>query len=346
MIKACTFLVIILSGLFLTACQSPRSRSIATPAELLAVAGFYKPYLVYQKAPYTTLYIEVDAVETAVPEQVWLDTLQRYLEKVVKQKVTIYRSDVIPAEEARGRSSTALALEHMDGPPDADAAYMYLHYYDSDVTSDPKTEPRAMVAPHPSSIGIDCQYGPRTWGQQDQLHGRFLIHETSHLLGLTRNKKHGDGLHCTNEGCIMNAAIQRAPLRLLVGRDPWLQKGPCLADLQAYRTQPAPVNLRFLGPYFVRSEKAYHVLTLPGFAYIHVGDLDTIDREHLRSARKQATGASSEQNGFFISTGAMDLETTERVIPLLRQDPYSAIRPIAGDLQRKVDEIRNAATRS
>ena len=89
------------------------------------MAGFQASSLMYlQSQPYSSIYVEVDAVEGAeVPEKEFQEVAQ-FLERYCRKPVTVKLKKVIPAAAASGLSPTAVATQNMEGPPEG-AAYMY-----------------------------------------------------------------------------------------------------------------------------------------------------------------------------------------------------------------------------
>jgi hypothetical protein len=320
--------------------------------ELAARTAFWQPQLLLSGAdPYPSLYVEVDAVEGSAPDAGSLEDLRAFLAASVDKPggIRVEVDDIIPREAARGRNSRSLALEFIDGPPDPDSALIHLFYFDSRTLSDRKSQPATTLLPYPVSIFIDTAYRfMDTAGAGDSRSGPgefrnlALRHEAGHVLGLCRGASHGDGLHCADEHCLMNARIAFHVSRYVTRRDPWKQRdlcSACQAELQAYRAATPAANLRFRGPYLVRSEPAYHVLSLPGFVYIQLGPLEALDPGRLRTGREYAVH-NNRQGQVAYASSVISQADARAVIPALLQDPLDLVRDLGRDLQGKLQAER------
>ena len=314
-------------------CRStPRSITSNSSFKLAEEVEFWEPHLLYTSSHrYKKLYVEVDVVESAAPKEEVLEALAKFLEQHCDKPggITIHRDDLIPGHIARDRDPTSLSLEYIDGPPDDESAFMHLLYYNSKLTKGRKEKPFAYLLPFPGSVLIDHAYGPPKIGKLKQLDESFVLHEVGHLLGLTRNKAHSEDLHCTNDLCVNNAKIYIRMGGFLSFNDVVEQKGlcaDCQHDLAAYKKKVPADNLSFLGPYIVRDEGKYQVLSLPAFVYVHIGPAAEISTRDLeRDRRKTISEASNRSTAFYI-TGERD--AVHETLPLLKKDPYRVIREI------------------
>lgn len=325
-------------------CASPGMESTRRLAENTA---FWKPHLLLATPdPYPSLRVEVDAVEGCAPHSNLLEDLREFLESHVDKPggIRVELDDIIPREKARGRNSQSLALEYVNGSIDPRVAGMYVLYYDSGLCSDKKSNPATTLLPYPVSVFIDTAYGfmdPSYAG--DAKHGvaefgrLVLRHEAAHVLGLSRNPAHSDGLHCTNPSCLMSPKLVVDVTRLMSRRDPWRQRAlcaACRADL-AFSTAATPApNVRFRGPYVVRSEADYQVLSLPGFVYVHLGPLRSLDGDRLFQVRREAIGRNRRGRVYYASSPAT-LAQVEAALPALLRDPMDPVRDLGLELQKK-----------
>jgi hypothetical protein len=194
--------------------------------------------------------------------------------------------------------------------------------------------PHIRLLPYPSAIFIDRRYDP--WGHD--MWDLFLLHEVGHVLGLARGLDHGDGMHCDDPRCLMHEKAKIGFFRWLIGRDrPRYQQDlceKCRLELSRYRDLPADPDLRFVGPLLVRSERDYHVLSLPGFVELYVGALERLEPGRvLKDAHNLSTNLRNGgvwvnyRSGF---TGEQDGEALREALSHAGRDPYEPIRRIAG----------------
>ncbi len=317
-------------ALILGSCASAPTtgfREGALPREVT----FWQPWLLNSAAsPYRKLHVEVDAVQGAEPPQAWLDELTRFLQTQCAKPdgVRVVRSDTISLAEAGNSSTTAMALQHLDGPPPG-SAFLYVLYYNSALNPAlKKSNPHAVVFPYPCAVFVDRNYNEAGFG--DVLGGLILKHEAAHLVGAARNPSHGDGAHCRNRGCIMNPAFEYVPELAALGMKPTPQHDfcrDCLADMARWRSTPAPGNLSFNGPFLARRESGYTVLTLPNTVHLHLGtDLPPVTQ--LRAAMRQAaSGPLRSREGFILSaSGSGNAEAVRTGLKHASQDPAAPVR--------------------
>lgn len=307
--------------------------------------NFWSPHLLLTAdAPYRKLYVEIDAVKGAEPGAREIAAIKSFLEQHCRKPdgVRVELDDVISRAEAKGKSRKALAEFHLDGPPDQDSAYAYFLFYDSKLAGTKKENPVTTRIPYPYSVFVDRRY-PGWWLTTfADMKPRLLIHEAAHLLGLSANQGHGDGLHCTNNPCLMNPSLYVSLPRLFLPGDDVRQKTfctDCLADLTEYRDSLPPANVRLIGPYCVRSESGYHVVSTPGFVFIHVNALETLDLDDLRRRRHAVFTEHPTAPGEFYQTGRLDYETARMLSGQLKNDPLEMLRNVAEDLRKKLETV-------
>jgi hypothetical protein len=89
----------------------------------------------------------------------------------------------------------------------------------------------------------------------------------------------------------MRSAINFNLRRLLTFRPPLDNTelcADCRHDLETYKSAEPPPNARFWRGYFVRTGEGYQILTLPGFIYVHFGELADLGPGKLAEARRGA----------------------------------------------------------
>jgi hypothetical protein len=309
--------------------------------------SFWNPHLLYLKAvPHTSMYIEIDAVEGSGPDAREIARLVEFLKKYCDKPggIMVDLDPAIPGAAASGESEGSLALRYLDGPPREAAArnpaFLYILYYDStrmgkgDRAEPVPDKPHVSLLPYPAVIFIDRHYNP--WGHD--MWDLFVMHEMGHLLGLTRNLDHGDGMHCDDRACLMNEKARIGFFNWLLGRErPGDQSdicGRCKLDLERYmRMEPDP-DLRFVGPVLVRGGEGYSVVSLPGLVELYVGDPQGLDyRDILADARRASAGLREDSSVWVYYREAADMENRNMRVPAAlenaRKDPYELVRRIA-----------------
>jgi hypothetical protein len=324
---------VVLAGLFGAGCVAPSTgfRNEPLPEEVT----FWQPWrLNSSRTPYRKLHVEVDAVRGAEPPQAWLDELGAFLREQCDKPegVRVVRSDLIAPAEASSDSITSLALRYLDGPPPG-SAFLYVFYYNSALNPALKTaNPHAVVFPYPCAVFVDRNYNEAGFG--DILGGLILKHEAAHLVGAARNPAHGDGAHCRNRDCLMNPVFNFVPELVAQGRVPTSQTDfckDCLEDMAISRSRPAPVNLRFQGPFLVRREMNYTVMTLPNSVHLHLGNTVKLPASQLRAAvRQAAAGPLRSREGFILSVSASGSPAeVAGSLSEAAQDPAAPVRQAA-----------------
>lgn len=328
---------LLIVGLF-AGCRGIRPSSHAA-AE---ASAYWQPHrLLLSDARHRRLFVEIDAVAGTEPSPEDVAALKGFLSRHCRKPdgVSVVIDDVISREAARGKLSRLLALEHMDGPADPDSACLYLLFFDSKIAPDRKSQPVCLLTPYPGAILVDHRYVRARIKRQRVFRTRVLLHETGHALGLCREATHSDGLHCTNEGCLMNPSLYLSMLRLFFGGDVVRQKEfcpDCLEDLATEQQHPPAENLGYHGPWFVRSETGYHVLTRPNMVYVQIGALSGLDDRSLEDLRATALAQIRDRDGVSYSASTVDREGAAGVAPLLLKDPVFAVRRIGEELMKRL----------
>lgn len=308
--------------------------------------NFWKPYLLYlQSTSCRSLYVEIDTVEGSEASKKCIESLRGFLQHYCDkpQSVEIILDETIPLQDVNAATPELLALQHMNGPirakDNGDAAYLYVLFYDSSMLADTKVKkPHVNLLPYPAAIYMDEGFF------KSNLKPQILLHETGHVLGLTRNQAHGDDMHCQDKSCIMYYAYRVNLFRILL-----LQKQKqqdlcmlCQSDLETAKTSERDSKLRFIGPVLVRSENEYHVLSLPGFVRVHFGPLESIN---WRDVLKQAQSVAPEQaklGNIAVDISAGDISDESELSKLkvaiknAENDPYSSVRAGVNEAKEKL----------
>ncbi len=281
-------------------------------------------------------------MEGTAPNKDELASLKEFLQENCLKPggIEVVIDDLIPRSEAKGRLSRSLALERLDGPPDGETAFLYFLFYDSSLSKEKKAKPVTLMSPYPGAIFVDHQSVNYRHRRLKDFRRRIMLHEAGHALGLCRNAAHGDGLHCTDEKCLMNPTIWIKYRHFLIGGDPLHQKdfcAECRSDLAANRAAEPPANLRFHGSYIIRSEEHYHVVSRPNLIYVHVGKLNEINDTELETLRQKAVQQLDDSAGITYYCTGMDTTTARRVSKALLNDPVQTIRRIGTNI---VEQLR------
>lgn len=335
----CTIAAILSLAALCTGCASQPNFSKNIEPETLS---FWKPHTLYlQSASADTLYVEIDAVQGSEPKDETIETLRQYLLRYCDKPggIQIVRNAPIPLQDAQATRPELLALRHMDGPPaknDGTTAYLYVLFYDSSELLGERyrqaVNPHAKLLPYPAAIYMDSRYIKKH--HLTKYEGQLLLHEVGHIFGLTWGQKRGRDWysHCQSKACLMYETYRVNVLPFRKDQQK-LFCDLCKADLRQARTDQPDQKLRFIGPLMVRSEKDYHVISLPAFIKLHVGPLDSIDfYDVLEEARNEVQRLASQPDTVAVVMGAAP-ETNPNQMALLRQaledaknDPYHTVR--------------------
>jgi len=229
--------------------------------------------------------VEIDAVKGSEPNEETIETLHQSLLRYCDKpgEIQIVRNVPIPLEDAQATRPELLALRHMDGPVhskhDGRTAYLYVLFYDSSQLLGKRyrraVNPHAKLLPYPAAIYMDTRYIKKH--HLSKYEAQLLLHEVGHILGLTWSQKRGDDwrCHCRKKSCLMYESYRVNILPFQKHRQKDFCE-LCKSDLEAARAAEADPKLKFMGPVMVRSEKNYHVLSLPAFVKLHFGPLELI----------------------------------------------------------------------
>jgi hypothetical protein len=331
------------------------SRRSLSSMELAKKIDFWEPHLLYLTSkPYSSLYVEIDAVEGAEPTDSELEELQSWISQYCAKPdgVVISLDTIIPRNEIQGELAASIALRHLDGPPESmgnSAAYMYILFYNSGVSESAArhriSNPYMTYLPYPCAIFIDRNYFKVG---NVGIASIALRHESGHLLGLTRNQEHGDGIHCNNDICLMSEALELSWWKHLL-RQPQSEKlsalcSLCQEDLRRDGDRSADPKLRFLGPLLIRSEQDYHVISLPSFVKLYVGSIDALDwREVVNEARSTA-GQIQEKGGgvalrYYVEADEGDglASALPAIQEAKKNDPYHVVRGLAEEVEHQLE---------
>jgi len=221
--------------------------------------------------------------------------------------VTVLRSDVIAAEEAKGLDPSVVALQHIDGPPagiESQPAFMYIFLYRG-----PEKRGIAgnVIPAYPCAAYIDMEALEGGWlrrGLRRDLLRCALKHEVGHIMGLCAGgddgdgQYHGDGNHCYDPDCLMKPASTASFTRALFGLPQRLQGrlcAKCLSELEEKRAHAADPGLSFHGPALVRRNDGYYVAFVPKVFTLGFDEADAAGRrDHVEDARRLVEDVRSQ----------------------------------------------------
>ena len=331
-------------ALFLSGCRTTPFGQKADNSESLW--NYWQPYsLLASPHAHPRLEIEIDAVVGAEPTPADVRALQAFFETYCRKPggVTVRIDPPIATDAAKDLTAQNLAGRYCDGPRQPDSAFAYFLFYDSRLAGVKSTEPFTTRTPYPGAVFIDQRYVRQwaRWPGTSKAPGLMILHEAGHVLGLASNKSHGDGKHCANTHCLMNVHIYIRPFRILFPGPVIPQKAfcaDCLRDLADLHKATPPANVRFHGLYVVRSEPLYHVISSPGFTYIHGAPLESLSFEWLDQRRRavfqeKRPGKEAVFFLFEIPAGA-DFNS---LLPALATDPVEFVRDLPKLIQEKLD---------
>ena len=332
----------------------------------------------FQSKPYQRLHVEVDAVEGTEFSTTELRELEALLREWTQKPggVAVVQSSLIPRTAARGHSADSLARQYLDGPPaptnESQAAYLYILVYDNRVNRNPMQSPRAaslwpaknsvparlaapenprMVAfPYPAIIYVDRSWLggllPKKYWQ------RTLLHEAGHILGLVGRESQVERRHCATNWCLMHAHTSENIKSDVVH---WLKREKpkpylceaCATELRQYQTSTDTISTRFEGPVLVRAMPSYHVLALPAFCGLHIGDSVEPEIPRFLEGFRKLNG----QQGPWFATLVQEYLDHESLLqsieaaktdidPTVREAARKLERQVRGDDGRAAEEVR------
>jgi hypothetical protein len=308
--------------------------------------AWQQPELLYLLSePCDRLYVEVDTIEGVAPPTGSLPWLRRRLSLHCDKPggVRVARDRPIPLRQAKGKPPELVALLNLDGPPPTQAAgrtaYLYVLFYDSRRLGLPRTEPPYVDGHYPCAIYLDMAHWPRA---TRHFHRQIIAHELGHVLGLCRNRAHGDGLHCADAGCVMGPRL-RLPLHtLLLGLPPLISPpqtlcGRCRQDLRAARALRPDPRMSFRGAMLVRRERGYSVGALPGCVRLWFGDEPELDWPALRRqvrpfARRHADQLRGDTRMLYLCDTPETLRGRGDAVARAAADPDPAVAEVAAGL--------------
>lgn len=305
--------------------------------------SFWKPHLLYlQSTPCESLYVEIDAVKGSEPSQEAIETLRqcllRYCDK--SGKIKIVHNSPIPLKDVQSTRPELLALRYMDGPihskNNSRTAYLYVLYYDSSKLSGKRyrktVNPYAKLLPYPAAIYMDTRYIKKH--HLSKYEAQLLLHEVGHILGLTWSQKRDNDwhCHCRDKSCLMNESyrVPIFPFQKVRQKDFCKLCKDNFEAAGAWETDP---KLKFMGPVMVRSEKDYHVLSLPAFVKLHFGPLELIKwQDVLEQARNETPKRAAQPDAVAVIMGSGnpadfdEAASLQHAIENAERDPCHTVR--------------------
>lgn len=316
------------------------------------------PDPVYLKSsPYNRLYVEVDTVEGANVDPRWLTQLKAFLVQYGNKPggVRLVRGKTIPLSQVKGLSPNEIAGMNIEGPPAGSdtrhTAFIYVLFYDSRKLGARKPDnPHVSYADYPCAIYFDTAYAR---GAQQAFAVNALRHEAGHVLGLCKNRSHGDGSHCRDPHCLMYPTLMLPPKWFC---RPTPQKELCAAcrkDLQAGQSSRGDPRFSFAGPVLVRHEKDYWVMSAPGLVSLVFDSREAADWRGMllqyRQWLRQRPGGSSR--GIYAvwqiqAQGTSGVSHLKTALADARRDTSPLVQSAARDAQLRLDKDLAKKTRS
>ncbi len=270
--------------------------------------SYWKPHLLYLHGKQCQrLYVEIDTVEGCEPDAGTIKSLQQFLKQYCDKPggIKIVKDSLIQAKDTNLTKPELLALRYMNGPdelmPDS-TAYLYVLFYDSTKLTAQKYKksmnPYVRILPYPSAIFIDINYiNKSNMGLLRKHQGQLLKHEAGHILGLNWSQKANSPWHCPNKKCLMYDRYEIDILKVLTFQKirPKEFCNSCKEHLNKTRESQDDTDLRFMGTVMVRSERDYHVLSLPGFVKLHFGSLSSVRWQDVLAEAQTETAIRNAQ---------------------------------------------------
>ncbi len=325
--------------------------------------SFWQPNLLYLHGNQCQrLYVEVDTVEGSEPDAETIESLRQFLTQYCDKPggIKIVEDSLIRPEDADTTRPELLALRYMDGPDrimTESTAYLYILFYDSTRLTAQKYKqhmnPYVRVLPYPSAIYIDTNYINKTnMGALSEHQDQLLKHEAGHILGLNWSQKANSPWHCKDRACLMYGTYDVDIFKLLTFQKTAKKElcNSCKGYLTETRNSQEDTDLRFMGPVMVRSEKDYHVLSLPGFVKLHFGSLNSVRwQDVLAQAQTETPIRASKPDSVAVVIGTEHGEgvdesmTLSEVIATAKNDPCQTVRlgvnTIQQGLNRKYRQV-------
>ena len=257
---------------------------------------FQRTGLMYlEPEPYKWICLEVGVVEGAEPKDEVIDALVEFLKTHCLKPVVVNRKDVIRRDKVKKLSPHVIATQNMFGPiEDAEKgipAYIYVLFYNGSKTDNAA----AALRLYPCGIIVNMS---RIKPDMSWAWPKVLMHEGGHVLGLHRRKMNSDEIiHCKNKKCLMyeNVAATWSISKFLSGKDAFVNKGAtelcneCKHRLLEIKKSKMACKMDFKGPFLVRKEDGYFVMTLPSHLHLGLGPVEIDWHDILKLARKLST---------------------------------------------------------
>jgi hypothetical protein len=319
--------------------------------------SFWKPNLLYQNGRQCQrLYVEIDTLQGCQPDDDTISSLGLFLKQYCAKPggIKIIQENFAASSDTDLTRPELLALEQMNGPDEImpeSTAYLYILFYDSKKLTGKNKKliaPFVRLLPYPSAIYIDISYiNKHSFGGLRKHQAQLLKHEVGHVLGLKWSQEENHDWHCPKKECLMYKNYEIDFFKLFT-----FQKIPqkefcqsCKEYLNKTGSDQQDETLRFMGPVMVRSEKDYHVLSLPGFVKIHIGSLDSVKwTDVLAQAKIETPISASKPNSIAIVVGADDSAgidesaINDKIIAAAKTDPSITIRRGANAIQQGLNK--------
>ena len=143
----------------------------------------------------------------------------------------------------------------------------------------------------------------------------------------------------------MSPNLQSSFSRFITGRNPWLQNEfceDCHKDMAGYKSLKVDASLRFRGPYIIRTEAHYQVISLPGFVYVFIGppeklDWDKVEKDRALTIKKLKR---PKQIIGFMELFPVSRSVGEQYLDEVEADPYPFVRDLSKNLRSAIKESR------
>ena len=348
--RARVWVAVLSAGVLVTAvggCSGAGEVAVANnEAQAKAIALFQESASMYLgEGRYDSIFVEVDAVEGMEATEAELAEMAGFLEKHCAKTVRIRQDAPIPRAQVKGMTSEMIATQAVDGIGEAKqedrTGYIYLLLHNQ-----PTREWVEGYARNLYPCGIYVNVGT-LGGWKRRYLPAILKHECGHLMGLCNNLEHGDGAHCRNKGCVMQAAVGVGAVAWM-GLNPFDQAaeglcGECEADLLARAKSGAAYKVEMRGRFFVRREAGYWVATLPTHLHLGLGEVEIpeelireVASEHSEELRAESDRYTTTWSAQYSSESEMARERPGAIEAAIR-DADPKVRRVAERLKADLD---------
>ena len=232
---------------------------------------YQKTELLYLKEePYDRLYVEIDILDGVTLATEWIDDLRTFLANYVDKPDGIEIVIDEPFHVSNKNMPLAvMALLCTDGPGQEEitqTSYLHVVICDSSVRKGRwaffKHHPH-VISSCPTAMFIDFA------AYHNDPDGRIMHnirHEAGHIVGLCKHRTHSNGIHCSNNRCLMAKCPDLASQFnsvFLKRFKPHSLCDECCKDIELLKLDKTEDKMSFDGPFLVRKEDGYRLYSLP-----------------------------------------------------------------------------------